>query len=73
MLDSLKELICKELINLGLTEKKDGRKNNISKKEKFYSIANYIATNYNNPNIIEEVAKLHNYTVNSLSKLFYKY
>ena len=73
LLESLKELICKELINLGLTEKKDGRKNNISKKEKFYSIANYIATNYNNPNIIEEVAKLHNYTVGSLSKLFQKY
>ncbi|MBP3597719.1 MAG: AraC family transcriptional regulator [Clostridia bacterium] len=73
LLETLKELICKELINLGLSEKKDGRKSIISKKDKFYSIANYIATNYNNPNIIEEVAKLHNYTVNSLSKLFYKY
>lgn len=73
LLESLKELICKELIILGLSEKKDGRKNSISKKEKFYSIANYIATNYNKPDLIKKAAKIYNYKESSLAKLFQKY
>lgn len=73
ILNTLKELICKELINLGLKEIKDSRKRDNSKKEKFYSIANYIATNYNNPNLIETVAQTYNYKESSLAKLFQKY
>lgn len=73
ILNTLKELICKELINLGLTEIKDSRKRDNSKKEKFYSIANYIATNYNNPNLIETVAQTYSYKESSLAKLFQKY
>jgi len=73
VLNSLRELICKELICLGLTRKNDNRRHELEIKEKFSSIANYIATNYNNPNIVEHVANLHCYTPGSLAKLFAKY
>lgn len=73
ILNNLKELICEELIDLGLSENKDNRKKNSTKEEKFYNIANYLATNYNKPDAIQKVASLNNYTVNSLEKLFQMY
>lgn len=73
ILNNLKELICEELIELGLTENKDNRKRKNTKDEKFYNIANFIATNYNKPDIVKITADLNNYTVNSLEKLFQRY
>ena len=73
ILNNLKELICEELIELGLTENKDNRKRKNTKDEKFYNIANFIATNYNKSDIVKITADLNNYTVNSLEKLFQRY
>ena len=73
VLNLLREIICKELINLGVQNKNDSRRKELDSKEKFSSIANYLATNYNNPNIIEYVANLHQYTPASLAKLFSKH
>ena len=71
-MNCLKTVICAELALLGLENKVETNKKDFVKKEKFIGIANYIATNYNEPNVVEDVAKLYNYTVASLSKLFSK-
>lgn len=73
VLNCLKTVICAELALLGLENKVETNKKDFVKKEKFIGIANYIATNYNEPNVVEDIAKLYNYTVASLSKLFSKY
>lgn len=73
ILKHLKELICEELIIEGLSDEKDERKKDYVIKEKFNSITSYIATNYNNPKVVENAAKLYNYTTGSLSKLFAKH
>ena len=73
LLNYLKEFICEELIIEGLSDQKNILKQEYVKKEKFNSIVNYIAANYNEPDVVTNVAKLYDYTRGSLAKLFSKY
>lgn len=73
VLNCLKELICEELIIEGLSHEKDERKKDYVIKEKFNSIVNYLAANYNDPRVVEKAARLYDYKVSSLAKLFAKH
>lgn len=73
LLNYLKEFICEELIIEGLSEEKNLLKHEYEVKEKFDSILNYVATNYNNPEVVDNAAKLYDYTKGSFGKIFSKH